>query len=80
MAARCCAVVIEEREVPLLLEDVGRRRRLGAVRHLARGLDLVVRDLLEHPGAFGQEECARVGGSLRSIHCPSILPRPHGAV
>ena len=80
MAARCWLVVIAQREVPLLLEDVGGGRRLGAVRHLARGLDLVVRDLLEHPGALGQEEFARVGGSLRSVHRPSILPRRRRAV
>ena len=74
MAARCCSVAVPEREVALLLEDVGRGGRLRAVGHLAGALDHDAGELGEDLLALGEEGLPGIGGCLRLIHRPMLRP------
>ena len=67
---------VAQREVPLLGEDLAGRRGLRAVRHLA-GRDDRLPDLLDQPGALGEEGRAdrfEVGGIHASMVCEPYTP------
>jgi YHS domain-containing protein len=67
---------VAQREVALLGEDLAGGRGLRPVRHLAGGHDRLA-DLLDEPGALGDEGCAdrfELGGIHASMVCQPYTP------